>query len=286
MVAKERHVTRAANKLFISQPSLSAVIMRLEKELGVPLVNHIGRNIELNKYGQLLFSFSNHVLGEYDLLIKNINTYQKKEENTLHLGLSGPNFATSLIKNFINKYPTINIEQSIVSLNSINTGIIEKDFDFIIVASPKIPEDYNVQLLWKEKLYIAVPPNHPLAEEKGSYLEYFSHEKFISLPKEHAFRQFINNLCQKSGFTPNIVIECFPGQILSFVHSGYGVAIVPESAAFTKESSFKNNLILIMNENYIRPIYLIWPKTEQLRVSAKLFLDFATEYSKIHSSIK
>ncbi|MGI6262267.1 MAG: LysR family transcriptional regulator [Succiniclasticum sp.] len=275
VVARECHITRAANKLFISQPSLTGDISRLEKEIGVSLFDHKGRNIVLNENGKLLLAHVDKILFEYDSCIKALNKRNDIEKTTVHLGVTGINFPRTLIKAFVLRYPNYKISQALVGAQDVLDTLLYENADFII--STVLPESNKIDFctLWKEQIFAVVPFSHRLAQKKRASLNDFANDNLICLPKGQAFRDLIEKLCIAAGFRPNIAIECFPGQMADYVKNSIGVALVAASSVESGEFKRAGHAVQLEGPANFRFIYLIWKKDAIFATAAKSFLEFA-----------
>lgn len=275
-VAKEGKLTRAAEKLYLSQPALSGMISRLEKELQIKLFDRTGRQMVLNEYGQVLLRHAEKILQEYDTALQDIQRLKHKNTDELRIVVTGVAFSHFIINNFLLSYPETNIRQMLISFEEISAAIRRKDIDFVISAYPYEAEDVNSYVIWEEKLCIAVPQDHFAAGQSSIALHELQHEKFIALPREQAFRNLTDELCRKAGFSPIIAVESFPGQIASLVRKGQGVTIIPESAVLAGE--YDGTAILHLTDcQSSRKVSLLWQRDVEMRSCAKAFLKFVQQ---------
>lgn len=273
IVAKEGKLTRAAEKLYLSQPALSGMISRLEKELQVKLFDRTGRQMVLNEYGQALLSHAEKILQEYDTALQDIQRLKHKNTDELRIVVTGVAFSHFIINNFLLSYPETNIRQMLIAFDEISTAIRRKDVDFVISAYPYATEEVASYVIWEEKLCVAVPPDHFAAGQSSIALHELQREKFIALPRNQAFRNLTDELCRKAGFTPIIAVESFPGQIASLVRKGQGVTIIPESAVLAGE--YDGTAILHLTDcESSRKVSLLWRQDVAMRSCAKAFLKF------------
>ncbi len=255
IVAETHNITKAAEQLFISQPSLSQTIHRLEKELGYSLFHRTGRHIELNENGAIFLN----CVQKIEIAIKNAKTeIAERNENlqkqiSLYIGCAShllPELLTYLKKNLANV--TFLIHQQ--SHSSSSSGI-----DLQIIATQNPISDSNYMLLLKENILLALPKNHPLIKKKTITTDDLSEEHFISLSPAWTLSNYIANSCAKADFQPDITIQLDnPSLMRNFLRDGLGIAFIPE---ITWGTAFANNdLVLrrVKNISIERYVYLKW----------------------------
>ena len=272
-VVKEGKLTRAAEKLYLSQPALSGMISRLEKELGIKLFDRTSRQMILNEYGKALLPHVEKILEEYDAALQSIQHLKNKNTGELSIAVTGMAFPHFFINNFLSAYPTIHIKQTFVPVDEIADTLRRMDIDFVISAYPCQMDDVLSYTIWEENICVAVPADHFASGENSISLKNLAQEKFIALPKGQAFRRLTDDLCSHADFQPVISVESFPGQIASLVRKGQGIALIPESAVLDGEYDGTHILHLIDAQSS-RKVSLLWLRSMELRNSAKIFLKF------------
>lgn len=222
-IAENEHLTKTSNQLHIAQPALSKTIKELEMELDVPLFDRIGQGIRLNENGKILLKYTNHILADLDNIKLEIDEYNKKNKCTITLSVQ---IATQLIPEFIShfhsRYPNYKV-----------TFTQESEADFILFASTSPEKSNNSMTLFKENLVLAIPINHPLANQHDVSLLSFKNDNFISYIKSFSKSKSLGELtteyCQIAGFSPNIVLESDnPSIVRQLVEQGLGISLIPE----------------------------------------------------------
>jgi len=135
-VAQHLHFTRAAEALYITQPSVSAAIQSLEKQYGVELFNRVGRRVELTQAGQLLQSEAQKVLDQVALVERGLRELNDLQRGELNLGASqtiGNYWLPSFISRFKRQYPNIRVDCTLGNTEAIATGTVTGLFDLGLV---------------------------------------------------------------------------------------------------------------------------------------------------------
>lgn len=159
-VYRERSFTRAAEKLFISQPSLSAAIKNVEKEVGAPLFERLNNGITLTEVGQEYIAAAEKILRIREDFINRINDIYDLSVGKITVG--GTNYLSSyvlpkIINTFSSQHP--NIEVTLVEANShsLSDMMKQEEIDIILDSFDRLPEEYTGQPLLREHILLCVP---------------------------------------------------------------------------------------------------------------------------------
>ncbi len=223
-VARLNHVTKAADEMCISQPSLTQAIRSLESELGVKLLKKEGRRIVLTEYGVYLRDRLELVLPQVDNLANEIEQLKNKVNRKVKLNiLAASTFVINAIMNYrkVNPEVVFDFEQ-----NDKHT-----DCDIVIATNGVASETKNVikRTVKQENIYLAVPKNSVYAEKKSVELSEVKDENFIMLSSSRLFGVICNKICLASGFLPKVLFESdSPSAVQNIISMGTGVAFWPE----------------------------------------------------------
>ncbi|WP_270739950.1 LysR family transcriptional regulator [Massilioclostridium coli] len=266
-VAESQCISKTAKALHIAQPSLTQTIKRLEREIGAPLFDHVGRQIVLNTYGKILYDRTRTIFASLNQAKSEIlyQTNQKKRTITLSVHCASP-ILPGLVQSFKMKYPDILLRV----YQSSDLEHDKKDVDLKISAYTSIenlsPESST--LLLEENLVIAKPfnyiPNDPAKFDTSVLsLKNFCNESFISLTEKSSLYEILQSCCQQYGFTPNISLFCDNPQVFrEMLKLGMGVSLIPERswAEIIKTLPDLLTIIPIHSPASKRYIYLTWEK--------------------------
>ncbi len=253
-VAEERSFSKAAKKLFVTQPSLSKFIINLESSLGVMLFDRSSSPITITEAGNIFIQTANQMKELEDDMALKMGDLMGMKNGTLKIGTSPFYAANMLLKSVIsfhNKYPEIQI--SIREDNSTNLEdlILRGDLD-IMIGTANVDEDlFNVEELCMEKIYLAVPRSSSVnkkctelaleAEDVKSNseklflneevnLNLFRKERFILQNNSECSAAAIKRLCKKSGFLPNVSFKSNSLEtVFAFLSAGLCAAFVPDT---------------------------------------------------------
>lgn len=230
-VAREEHLTHAAEALGISQPTLSRAMNRLEAQLGVPLFTHVGRGIRLTAHGRRLLGRAEQALDILELAGQEVAAEADPEYGQValaHLKSLGTRTVPTLLRAFQAAHPHIRFRLTEASSDQMLELLRAGEVDLCLIAPlPEDPEIAAVPLLQQE-IRLVVPSGHRWAARKSVHLPDAASEDFVALRQGYGSRQIADALCRAVGFTPHIGIEADAlDTARSLVAGGLGIALLP-----------------------------------------------------------
>ena len=284
-VADIGNFTRAAERCLVAQPSLSQQIIKLERELGQPLFERLGRKIRLTEAGHVLYDQARQILNVVDNAKQSVNDAVESGTGTLTVGVIptiAPYLMPALLQPFVQRYPgaEIVIRENFTEFTV--ADCLQGDLDLGILALPIDGERLEVEPLYSEELLLAVPAGHPLATKRRVTTNDMMKERFILLNETHCLGEQIIGFCKGQSCLP--AISCESAQLLTvqeLVALGHGISLVPEMAAANDQSGRviyrslagtrpKRTLCIIRRTN-ARPSLLVREFLGMLRERAETF---------------
>ena len=273
VAAYYEHISRAAEELNISQPALSTMISRLEKELGLPLFDHSGRSIVLNQNGRRFLERVNRILTEVDNSRRELQDMAEESNNSVSLAASSPQFLQGMHV-FIKQHPNYQWNQRVANHEEIITLLQRGKID-LAVSSPGIyAGEFESTLLLHDIFRLAVHKDHPLAQRKSVQLETLMNERFILLLKGFPFRTQTDQIFAELGIKPRFVMECDHLLRRELVNANAGITIASQSASFRHLFSQDIRFLELENIHHTRDIVLVHRKGRYLNRAARQFADF------------
>ncbi len=277
-IAECQHITKAANKLMISQPSLSNTLSRIEHELGVQLFDRQGRNIILNNYGRIVLEHANNILRELDNIRTEIDDLQQKHNKVITIASTDSIYVKGWLPNFIKENPDLVIRHTITTSDKIAAGLQNGTFDFGISDSLSGYAQFGHLQLWEDDYIVLLPPNHPLAEKPHRSFADFEKEPFVSQPKSENIARPIDILSQAAGFKPNIIFEGERELLQRVFLPIHGLIIIMKSVIGTQEDrelceQYCSIVELTDAQSHIN-IAISWDQQRSRPASAQRLLDY------------
>ena len=236
-VAEELHFSRAAKKLCITQQPLSRQIKDLEEELGVELFYRTKRTVRLTEVGEIFLVETRKILQQVDYALELVKQASQGKIGRITVGFTGSALNTVLptaVRQFKQLYPQVDLTlkrmQTPEQVEALHNGQI----DLGLLHPPINDDGLFLENIYREQLVVALPDNHPLANvSKPISLQQLANESFILFPRHvgSVLYDRIINLCQQTGFSPNVVQEAIPQQtILGLVAAEIGISLIHSSA--------------------------------------------------------
>lgn len=268
-VADEGNFTRAAEKCFISQPSLSSQIIKLEDELGQKLFNRMGRTAELTTAGRVLESRARGILLDVENVQLEIQEGASEVKGVIHVGATpsvAPYMLPKIIAHCKKLYPALEIRMHENLRARLLDDLLHGELDVGVIAFAGEHPNINAEPLLQEELYLVVPKNHPLASKTKVSIEDFKDEPLVTLGESSTLGRKIMEFFGRNDYEPKVSGTCSQVKTLkAMVHYGHGVAILPKMAMDgsdpydvvfrTMESSRMNRLLFILthDKRYLSP---------------------------------
>ncbi len=280
-IAKREHFTRAAEELYVAQPSLSRAIARLEEELGVNLFDRQGRHVRLNRFGRLFLyrvERALHELEEGKQELDDIVGVECGEVGLVFQHTIGAYVLPDMLREFLVAHPAITFRLAHTSTASIPHQLEEGEFDLCISSLPFDHKELQATSLMTEEIFLAVSPSHRLATRERIRLAEVADEPFIVMKRGYSLRDIGDELCSKAGFEPKIAFE---GDEMPTVRglaaAGLGVALIPALGWQGLVDPMPIRL-RITDPICERTIWLAWAKEHYLSAVALLFSNFVVDY--------
>ncbi|GHI03759.1 LysR family transcriptional regulator [Streptomyces cellostaticus] len=238
-VVEEAGFTRAAERLHLAQPGLSAQIRQLERELGQPLLDRTGRTVRPTEVGEAVLPFARAALAAVDGVRQTVEEFTGLLRGRVAVGLvpgtlAHPFDLAGMLADFHDAHPQVEVtlteDTSDRMLAALRGG--ELDLAVIGVAQQEPPPGVGLQVVVDEPLVAAAVPAHPLvAGHDGATAvppAALRGHRLLSLPRGTGLRTVLDRLCAEAGFRPHIAFEAAaPDALARLAARGLGVAVLP-----------------------------------------------------------
>jgi DNA-binding transcriptional LysR family regulator len=223
--------TRAADRLYLSQPVLSRQIAAMEDELGFELFTREKKAIRLTPAGEVMAQGMNRMAREYQTLMEKANAVDKGFAGSLNIGmvegqLICPPYSIALNR-FRDKYPAVRVNLSRHTLagleNALQSGEIDVGFASLFNLNDDEDVDYLPVGLAATKLVI--PRSHPLADRENVQLTDFKEDTFLTLPETESpyIARFSERVAKHDFFRPRTLVAPNIGALALWLEAGYGI---------------------------------------------------------------
>ncbi|MBQ7776212.1 MAG: LysR family transcriptional regulator [Lachnospiraceae bacterium] len=275
IVVQTLNISKAAQILYISQSSLSQTIRHLEKELGYPLFERVGRHIRLNENGEIFLEFVNRVEQGYTDMLTQLEEINEMYEHTVNLDVQCASlYLPQIIEYLKDALPDVRI--LVTQRNHDIQGNVEADIQ--LYPSPIQEEENNSVLLLEESILLALPKKHPLLTKADIYLMDLVGEEFICLNDSWSLEKMIKEQCKSKDIQLSTSIQVDNPDILrKLLCHNLGIAFIPEKTwgvDFAKGSLFLRSISDFSIKRYV---YLKW-KTGYLSQNTQRCIDLIKNF--------
>jgi DNA-binding transcriptional LysR family regulator len=236
-VAEDANFTRAAERLHVAQPGVSAQIKQLERELGLPLLDRTGRTVTLTEAGAAVLPFARAALGAVAGSRQVVDELTGLVRGRVAIGTitSCPAVAVAdMIAGFHRAHPAIEITLSQDNSDRLVDGIRAGRLDLAVIALSASTTYPGVALktFVDERMVAVVGADDPFAGEESLPVTAFRDRDLISMPPGTGVRSCVDEACALAGFAPRIAFEANdPTMLMQLARRGLGVAFLPTSMA-------------------------------------------------------
>jgi LysR family transcriptional regulator, benzoate and cis,cis-muconate-responsive activator of ben and cat genes len=236
-IADEQHVGRAAARLHVSPSPLSRQLGELEQELGVKLLERVGRGIRTSDAGTAFAADARRILADVDRAVSKLGAAQRGEIGHLAIGfVESPSFAPLIpvvIGAFRRRHPAVTIELQPLALDELRASLRTRRIRAALTLSLVDPEpEVHSQLLFAEPVVLALPRSHPLADRNRLRAQDLHDQPFVwsARPERVPILDGLWALLHARGVAPRVVVESrSTATRLSLVASGVGMTFCAES---------------------------------------------------------
>lgn len=282
-VAETGGFSKAAKRCYVTQPSLSQQIIKLEQELGHELFERLGRRVILTEAGKALLPRARNILRETTYIKTGMMSEMDSCAGVLSVGFI-PTIAPYLLPGTLKRCALQLPEAEIVVNENLTSNLLQSlttlDIDLAILSLPLDSKLINTEKLFDDPLVLAVSRDHRLASKKSVNIGDLRRIPFIALDEEHCLGEQIKNFCYERQVSPQILCRTWNlSTIQHCVSYGNGIALVPRMMVLTDSSNecvYRN----IRGQAPSRAIAAAWHKERKLSGLAREFISILMDEHK------
>jgi DNA-binding transcriptional LysR family regulator len=285
-VCRLRSFSRAAEKLMVTQPAISAQIRTLENEVGARLFDRDGGKVTFTAAGKVFEPFAEHCLQCHSHIMVAIGELHRTPRGEISVSA---NEATSLyvlptvFAQFKRQYTRVGL--SIVRADRVRTleSVLNREVDFGIVSLPLKDPRLLVDVIHRDEVVMIAPKNHSLAaRESVKFPEVLQHS--LLLPKQGRQRELIEDLFRSYDVNPRVAMEVESSELLKrLIVAGLGLGFLPRSNVAIDEKAGTLQVLKLEGVRINRELALVYRKDKNLTRAAHAFLEIATGRARPHT---
>ena len=267
-VAENQNFTKAAEKCFVTQPTLSMQIQKLEDELDIQIFDRSKKPIELTDVGKKIVNQARNIVNE-SYRIQDIVDQQKGFiGGEFKLGIIPtvmPTLLPMFLKTFIKKYPKIKLKIEELTTEEIINRINDGHLDAAIAATPLVNDNIKERVLYYEPFVGYIPENHRLRSKQKLSTSDLEIDDMLLLEDGHCFRDGVLNLCKAFKDQTDEKFQLESGSIETLIKlsdEGMGMTLLPYLHTLDLNDKEKKNLRFFNEPSPAREVSLIYHKSE------------------------
>ncbi len=278
-VSRQKSFSRAADKLLVTQPSISAQIRSLESALGYRLLERGGGKVTLTAAGRVFEPFAEESLARLNHILLTIGDLERSPRGSLTIS-ANDSTALYVLPSFLGRFKR---QYSRVSLNIVRAersksieSVLNREVDFGVVSLPVKDPRLQVELIHKDELVLVVPARHPLSGESVVPLEQVARYSLL-VPKQGRRREHLDLLFAQRKLTPRIGMELDSNELLKrLILAEIGIGFLPRINILTELTAGIVHALQIEDVPMPRDLGLITHKNRVLSRAGNAFFTVAT----------
>jgi DNA-binding transcriptional LysR family regulator len=279
--ARHGSFTRAAEELFLTQPTVSMQIKQLTKSVGLPLFEQVGKRLYLTEAGRELYATCRQIfdtIAQFEMKVADLKGL-KQGQLRLAVITTAKYFIPRLLGPFCQLYPGIEISLQVTN----HEGILERmtnNMDDLYIMS-QIPEhlDISYQQFLENPLVVLAPINHPLSKEKNIPIQRLADEPFIMREPGSGTRRAVQKLFDQHGVTVKVKLELGSNEAIKHaIAGGLGISVLSRHTLLPDTGD-----LTILNVEHFpikRDWYMVYPSGKQLSIVARTYFEYLLDAAK------
>lgn len=266
-VAQYQNFTKAAEKVFVTQPTLSMQIQKLEDELDVQIFDRSKKPIELTPTGKKIVQQARNIVNESDRIQDIVDQEKGFIGGEFRIGVIPtvmPTLLPMFLTNFVNKYPKVKLRIQELTTDSIVEHLIDGSIDAAIAATPLQNDVIKERVLYYEP-FVAYDPRNVAQNKTKLKAEDINADDLLLLEDGHCFKDSVLKLCRGSRdvSTDRFMLESGSFEtLIKLADEGMGMTLLPYLNTMDLTASKKENLRYFENPTPAREVSIIYHKSE------------------------
>ncbi len=282
-IARSGSFTRAAEELFLTQPTVSQQIKQLTKAVGLPLFEQVGKRLYLTDAGQEVLKVCRDISERLSQMEMTLADLKGLKQGNLRLAVitTAKYFVPRLLGPFRHRYPGINISLQVTNRQQVLERLSKNLDDLYILGQPPSNLDISLRPVLENPLVVIAPHNHPLAQEKNIPLQRLAEEPFIMREPGSGTRMAVERFFEENRVTINVEMEIGSNEaIKQAIVGGLGLSVLSRHALALEGTKGPLTILDVEGFPIQRHWYIVYPASKQLSVVARTFLQYLLDEGK------
>ena len=283
---------RAADALYLSQPSVSARVQALEEEVGVALFHRTARGVRLTDMGRTFLPFAQRSMETLKRGKEVLESVRQASAGILNMATArviGTYVLPNILQKFQQQYPQTNLHIKVGGSSEVLQMVVDEEVQLGLARFMQHP-DVDALHLYDEEAVLVVHPSHPFAKDGVAAMYQVAQERLILYDpgdRGSSYFEFINRVCRDAGVTPKIEMNLDSVEAAkNMVQLGLGISFLPRSGVRRELASGSLTLIdLAEVPPVLLPTYVLLRRGQQLGPTVMAFLKLIQETYKVQIPI-
>ena len=280
-IVREQSFTRAAEKLFLTQPAISLQIKALEGELDEILLERNRRQLRLTPAGEILFAHTKEIFARLEMARDEIAALKLVLRGRLAIGTSDTNctyILPGLLAEFRTRYPEVELDIRNRMSPEVGNLVLNDEVEFGLATLPVKHRDLLGKVLFARRDVLICSPDHALGKRRRIGLKQIAEHPFLALERGSTSRQLLDEVFQREGLELQVEMNLVGIEIIKrYVEIGLGVALVPEVAVAEEVAAGKLHAVQVTGLAK-RQIGLVEHRGRRRSRATEAFLELLQEF--------
>ncbi|UBF26366.1 LysR family transcriptional regulator [Kovacikia minuta CCNUW1] len=282
-VARHSSFTRAAEELFLTQPTVSMQVKQLSKAVGLPLFEQVGKRLYLTEAGKELYTTCRELfdrLSQFEIAVANLKGL-KQGSLRLAVVTTAKYVIPRLLGPFCQRYPGIDVSLTVDNHERVIEGLIDNRNDLYILSQP--PEDLDVSIhpFLENPLVVLARRQHGLADQKNISLKRLAEEPFIMREPGSGTRNAVQKLFDEYGLELKVKLDLGSNEaIKQAIAGGLGISVLSLHTLALEGTNSPFTILDVENFPIQRSWYVVYPSGKQLSIIAQTFFEYLLNEGK------
>ena len=274
-VYQTQNVTRAAERLHMTQPTVTRAVQELERYYGVRLFERINRRLYITQSGRQLYARAVHIVGSFDRMEKELKNWD--EFGLLRIGAT-PTLASVLLPKtlmtFEKKHPKLRVRCSVENGTHLQEALADDRLDFALIEGEVAAEHLHAEPFSEDRLILLLPPDDPRRNAPALTLRELAESPLLLREKGSMGRSFLDRVFAAHDLPLEPLMESISTHaIIQAVHAGLGISFLPQRLIrHSVESGFVATRA-VDDEPFVRRNFAVWHEDKFFTRSARELLE-------------
>ena len=259
-VYQTENITRAAERLHMTQPTVTRAVQELERYYGVKLFERVSRRLYVTESGRQLYAQAVHIVDSLDRLEREMK--DRDRIAALHVGATATPGSTLLpdcVAAFAKSHPETPVKLTVADAETLHAALLDNRLDFAVSEEPMDDRHLREERFAEDRLAVLLPPGDPRAAAPELRLQELAEDALLLHSDESLGAALVTRAFARRGIRAEPAMRSASAEaLIQAVHAGLGVAFLPEKLAACRAEAGLVALRTVEDEPFLRGSYLIW----------------------------